>query len=48
VLQDINQPCTIYCRDAASTFLGSSGATFAFKPNDPEIAEWMSKALWRG
>jgi type IV secretory pathway TraG/TraD family ATPase VirD4 len=29
--------------DAANTFLGMSGATFGFTPNDPETAEWMSK-----
>ena len=43
VLQDINQLRTIYGRDAANTFLGMSGATFAFCPNDGETAEWMSK-----
>ena len=43
VLQDINQLRAIYQRDAANTFLGMSGATFAFTPNDPETAEWMSK-----
>lgn len=43
VLQDINQLRTIYGRDAANTFLGMSGATFAFAPNDGETAEWMSK-----
>ena len=43
VLQDINQLRDIYGKDAANTFLGMSGATFAFTPNDPETAEWMSK-----
>jgi type IV secretion system protein VirD4 len=43
VLQDINQLREIYGKDAANTFLGMSGATFAFTPNDPETAEWMSK-----
>lgn len=43
VLQDINQLRTIYGRDAANTFLGMSGATFGFTPNDPETAEWMSR-----
>jgi type IV secretion system protein VirD4 len=44
VLQDgINQLRTTYGRDAANTFLGMSGAAFAFAPNDTETAEWMSK-----
>jgi type IV secretion system protein VirD4 len=43
VLQDLNQLRDIYGRDLANTFLGMSGATFAFTPNDPETAEWMSK-----
>ena len=43
VLQDINQLREIYGKDEAHTFLGMSGATFAFTPNDPETAEWMSK-----
>lgn len=43
VLQDINQLRTIYGRDAANTFLGMSGATFAFCPNDGETAEFMSR-----
>jgi type IV secretion system protein VirD4 len=43
VLQDINQLRKIYGRDEANTFLGMSGVTFAFTPNDPETAEWMSK-----
>jgi type IV secretion system protein VirD4 len=43
VLQDINQLREIYGKDAANTFLGMCGATFAFTPNDPETAEWMSK-----
>jgi type IV secretion system protein VirD4 len=43
VLQDINQLRTIYGKDAANTFLGMSGATFAFTPNDPETADWMSR-----
>jgi type IV secretion system protein VirD4 len=43
VLQDINQLRAIYGKDEAHTFLGMSGATFAFTPNDPETAEWMSK-----
>jgi type IV secretion system protein VirD4 len=43
VLQDINQLRKIYGKDEANTFLGMSGATFAFTPNDPETAEWMSK-----
>jgi len=43
VLQDINQLRAIYGKDEANTFLGMSGAIFAFAPNDPETAEWMSK-----
>lgn len=43
VLQDINQLRAIYGKDEAHTFLGMSGATFGFTPNDPETAEWMSK-----
>lgn len=43
VLQDINQLRAIYGKDEALTFLGMSGATFAFTPNDSETAEWMSK-----
>ena len=43
VLQDINQLRGHYGRDHAETFLGMSGATFAFTPNDGETAEWMSK-----
>jgi type IV secretion system protein VirD4 len=43
VLQDINQLRAIYGKDEAHTFLGMSGATFAFTPNDSETAEWMSK-----
>ena len=43
VLQDINQLRAIYGRDQAETFLGMSGATFAFCPNDGETAEWMSR-----
>jgi type IV secretion system protein VirD4 len=43
VLQDLNQLRTIYGKDAANTFLGMSGATFGFTPNDPETAEWMSR-----
>ncbi len=43
VLQDINQLRAIYGKDQANTFLGMSGASFAFAPNDPETAEWMSK-----
>lgn len=43
VLQDINQLRAIYGKDEANTFLGMSGATFGFTPNDPETAEWMSK-----
>lgn len=43
VLQDINQLRAIYGKDQANTFLGMSGVTFAFTPNDPETAEWMSK-----
>ena len=42
VLQDINQLRAIYGRDQAETFLGMSGATFAFCPNDGQTAEWMS------
>jgi type IV secretion system protein VirD4 len=42
VLQDINQLRAIYGKDQANTFLGMSGATFSFCPNDPETAEWMS------
>jgi type IV secretion system protein VirD4 len=43
VLQDINQLRAIYGRDQAETFLGMSGATFAFCPNDGETSEWMSR-----
>ena len=43
VLQDINQLRSIHGRDGSETFLGMSGATFAFAPNDPETAEWMSR-----
>jgi type IV secretion system protein VirD4 len=43
VLQDINQLRAIYGRDQAETFLGMSGATVAFCPNDGETAEWMSR-----
>lgn len=43
VLQDLNQLRKIYGKDEANTFLGMSGATFAFTPNDAETAEWMSK-----
>jgi type IV secretion system protein VirD4 len=43
VLQDINQLRTIHGKDQAETFLGMSGATFAFAPNDGETAEWMSR-----
>jgi type IV secretion system protein VirD4 len=43
VLQDINQLRAIYDKDRAETFLGMSGATFAFAPNDGETAEWMSR-----
>src|SRR5271168_2762426 len=43
VLQDINQLRAIYGKDQAETFLGMSGATFAFCPNDGETAEWMSR-----
>jgi type IV secretory pathway TraG/TraD family ATPase VirD4 len=42
VLQDINQLRATYGRDLANTFLGMSGATFAFAVNDPETAAWMS------
>jgi len=42
VLQDINQLRSTFGRDLANTFLGMSGATFAFAPNDPETASWMS------
>jgi type IV secretion system protein VirD4 len=42
VLQDINQLRAIYGDDEANTFLGMSGATFAYTPNDSETAEWMS------
>jgi type IV secretion system protein VirD4 len=42
VLQDINQLRTNEGKDAANTFLGMSGATFAYTPNDSETAEWMS------
>src|SRR5271156_1804813 len=42
VWQDINQARAIFGRDQSNTFLGMSGATFAFAPNDPETAEWMS------
>jgi len=43
VLQDINQLRAIYGKDETNTFLGMSGATFAFAPNDWETAEWMSR-----
>lgn len=43
VLQDINQLRGIYGRDFSHTFLGMSGATIAFTPNDFETAEWMSR-----
>ena len=43
VLQDLNQLRRIHGKDEANTFLGMSGSTFAFCPNDPETAEWMSK-----
>ena len=43
VLQDINQLRAIYGPHEAHTFLGMSGATFAFTPNDWETAEWMSR-----
>lgn len=43
VLQDINQLRGIYGKDLSNTFLGMSGATLAFTPNDFETAEWMSK-----
>jgi type IV secretion system protein VirD4 len=43
VLQDINQLRAIYGKDEAHTFIGMSGATFGFTPNDSETAEWMSK-----
>ncbi len=43
VLQDINQLRGIYGRDFSQTFLGMSGATIAFTPNDFETAEWMSR-----
>ena len=43
VLQDINQLRKIYGKDFAHTFLGMSGATIAFTPNDFETAEWMSR-----
>ncbi|MGE4046255.1 MAG: type IV secretory system conjugative DNA transfer family protein [Acetobacteraceae bacterium] len=42
VLQDINQLRARHGRDQAETFLGMSGATFAFAPNDGQTAEWMS------
>jgi type IV secretory pathway TraG/TraD family ATPase VirD4 len=43
VLQDLNQLRSIHGRDAAETFLGMSGATLAWAPNDGETAEWMSR-----
>ena len=43
MLQDINQLRAIHGKDQAETFLGMSGATFAFAPNDGETAEWMSR-----
>ena len=43
VLQDINQLRGLYGKDFAHTFLGMSGATIAFTPNDFETAEWMSR-----
>ena len=43
VLQDINQLRGIYGNDFSHTFLGMSGATIAFTPNDLETAEWMSR-----
>jgi type IV secretion system protein VirD4 len=42
VLQDINQLRALHGKDQAETFLGMSGATFAFAPNDGQTAEWMS------
>jgi type IV secretion system protein VirD4 len=42
VLQDINQLRAIHGKDQAETFLGMSGATFAFAPNDGQTAELMS------
>jgi type IV secretion system protein VirD4 len=42
VLQDLNQLRAIYGKDEANTFLGMSGATFAFCPNDAETSAWMS------
>ncbi|MBL8251266.1 MAG: type IV secretory system conjugative DNA transfer family protein [Candidatus Competibacter sp.] len=43
VLQDLNQLRGIYGKDFSHTFLGMSGATIAFTPNDFETAEWMSR-----
>lgn len=43
VLQDLNQLRGIYGKDFSHTFLGMSGATLAFTPNDFETAEWMSR-----
>jgi type IV secretion system protein VirD4 len=43
VLQDINQLRATYGRDETNTFLGMSGATFAFTPNEWETAEFMSR-----
>jgi type IV secretory pathway TraG/TraD family ATPase VirD4 len=43
VLQDINQLRGIYGPNFSHTFLGMSGATMAFTPNDLETAEWMSR-----
>jgi type IV secretion system protein VirD4 len=42
VLQDLNQLQEIYGEKSANTFLGMSGVTIAFTPNDPVTAEWMS------
>jgi type IV secretion system protein VirD4 len=43
VLQDINQLRAIHGKDQSETFLGMSGATFGFAPNENETAEFMSR-----
>lgn len=43
MLQDINQLRGLYGPNFSHTFLGMSGATLAFAPNDFETAEWMSR-----
>lgn len=43
-LQDYNQLIELYGRDGAPTFLGNSDASFFYGVNDPETAEYVSKA----